>query len=308
MARQGIVLKIEKKKMYVMTDEGEFVELPLPRVIPQLGSTVTISPPTNHTRSYRLALVAAILVIFISVGVFRPLLMPQAVAAVAFDLPIGLELGVDAENRIVDVRARDPFSENLARELNLKGRDIYSATNQVVQAACGGMNWDEGTGESAFMVTVMPLGRRGKMNLDRQLLQEQMMAELERQAFAGYLVVEESSEDLRQKAAQLNLPIGKYLLWERAEFKNIEELQDLPIDSFIPEDEDVLERRFPGMWCRIGERGAGHPNMPHHGEGNQPYDMPPNPSPNGGGTPPMGGRGPMHMHPGMGGMGRMHQR
>lgn len=262
MKKQGVVLKIEKNKMILLTDDGEFLEKPVPSIVPSLGAKVTVYDEKPVYYGFKkLSLVAILLVFVLSFSILRPVLMPPAVAAVAFDLPVGVELGVDEKNRVVKVTAKDEQGQALTRRLNLKGKDVYLAANQLVEASFSPKNLAQDQGGSGVLVTVMPLRGQDRMRLDCQLLHENMRQTLDKQSFNGYLVLQDSDEDLREKAAALDMPVAKYLLWQRlsetnSEFNSIEELKALSMDALMPQDEEVLERRFPGMWHQVGRRGG----------------------------------------------------
>lgn len=224
MARQGIVIKIEKRKMIVMTDEGDFLQLPLPKNPPALGATIPLTTPVRQFDYSRPALVAVLLILVLAVSLFSPMLTPQSVASVTFDLPLSLELEVDGDNRVTAVKAKDAVAQSIAKEMTLEGQDIYQAANQVVRAACSQLILDR-DGEATFVVTVMPHKNRGKMKLDRQQFREHLLQELEQQQFEGYLVVRDNGEELRP----------------------------LPEEALRNPDETLMEHHFPGMWCRVGK-------------------------------------------------------
>lgn len=237
MEKQGIVMKIEKKTMIVMTEEGDFLQLPLPDPVPMPGSVIRLSTPVKKRNYARPALVAALLVLAVAVSLFSPLLTSQSVASVTFDLPLALELEVDSANRVTAVKAKDAIAQSVAEQTDLKGQDIYRAANQVVQAACRNLTF-AGDGEKTFVVTVMPVKNSGKMNLDRQQLREHMLQELEQQQFEGYLVVRDTGDGL----------------------------PPFPEEALSNPDESLLERHFPGMWCRVG-KGHGYHIQETGGEG-----------------------------------------
>lgn len=262
MARQGMVLKLNKKKMTVMTEDGEFLELPLPDKIPAPGTVVELEPTTRKATYPKVALVAALLIVVLGLSLFSPFINSRPVAAVALDLPVALELAVDAQNRVTGVKARDAAARALVEGLELRGKDIYIALDRVVQASCSQMAAGElaGSGQQAFVVTLMPVKGKGKMNLERQKLRDHLLQELEQQQFEGYLIVQDSEEDLREKARAAGLPVADYLVRERSGFST------LPTDALLSQDETQLERHFPGMWCRVGkEQPAGNREpMGHH--------------------------------------------
>lgn len=275
MQKQGILLKIDKNKMIVLTDEGEFLERPLPKKLPSLGAKVIIPAERPAFALRKLSWVAVLLIFVLSFSILRPILISPAVAAVAFDLPVGVELGVDEKNRVVKVVTKDKRAEALYANLNLKGQDVYIAANQLIEATLRPENASVIQDEGAFLVTVMPLKSRGKMMLDHRILNENMRAVLSEQAFDGYFILQDSNEDLREKAAELDLPIAKYLLWQRGidsedEFLSIEELKALSMTALVSQGEEMLEKRFPGMWHHMGHQngmiGPG-PQMGHQGQG-----------------------------------------
>ncbi len=271
MKKQGIVLKLEQNKMIVLTDEGEFLTRPIPENRPLLGTKVNISVEKPAYLFRKLSAVAVLLIFVLSVGILRPILISPAVAAVAFDLPIGIELGVDEKNKVVKVTTRDKQGKEIAAGLDLKGKDVYLAANQLIEATFRFSDTDSAQ-EGAFLVTVMPLRGRGKMMLDAHLLNESMRAMLSQQAFDGYFILQKSNEDLRKQAAKVGLPVAKYLLWQRNldannELISIEELKALSMDSLVSEGEEMLEKRFPGMWHHLGHQSgmAGMGSQMGHG-------------------------------------------
>lgn len=252
MARQGLVLKVEKQRMTVMTDDGEFLDLPTPVSPPKPGDTIPIVTSRKAGRNYpKLALVAALLVALVSISIFGPIFSSQSVAAVKFDAPVALELGVDKQNRVVEVKAEDPVAQSLAEELELRGKDIYVATGQVVQATCRKMMLDPSLlPEEAYVVMVVPRRGQRKISLDRQRLHGQMERALHEQQFEGYLVVLDNEEILKENRAMLQRALNA-------------------------KDEETLERNFPGRWSRVDH---------HHGRKGKQMG-----TPEAQGVPPVGG-------------------
>lgn len=228
MARQGLVLKVEKKRMTVMTDDGEFLNLPTPASPPKPGDTIPIAASRRVDQSYpKLALVAALLIALLSISIVSPIFSSKSVAAVRFDEPVALELGVDRQNRVVEVRAGDPVAQSLTEELELQGKDIYVAAEQVVQATCRRMTVDPALlPEEAYVVTVVPRRGRQQASLDRQRLHGQMERTLQEEQFGGYLVVLDNEEIWKENGVTLKRALNS-------------------------RDEETLERNFPGQWSRL---------------------------------------------------------
>jgi hypothetical protein len=257
-SKKGIVLGLEGRKMIIVTEEGDFLSLPVASPPPGLGETIKLpdfqSP--GWLRSRWLIAAAAVLLLFLSFSLVRPFLLPQAVAAVSFDLSSGLEIQVDEQNRITQVKALQPEGEKLVSQLHLQGESIYTAVGDVIATARGQGCLPTGE-EAAVLVTVIPLQAKDRPGPDPHRLQQEMAAGLERHGFQGYLLVQRAEKDCRREAGKMGLSVGRYLLGEKARAGGkaiyLEDLRAKPVMKLLEGSEENLETMFPGMWCRLGK-------------------------------------------------------
>lgn len=244
--------------MVVVTEEGDFLSVPVTSPPPGLGETIEVPDyqAPGFPRRRWLVTAAALLVLLLSISLVRPLLLPQAVAAVSLDLSSGLEIQVDGQNRVTKVKALQREGEELVSHLDLQGESIYTAVNKVMVLAQGQGYLQTGE-EDTIMVTVIPLKGRGRLGLDSNQLQQAMVAELERHHFQGYLVVQRTEKDHWREAGKMGLSVGRYLLGERAKAGgnviDLEDLKEKPVMKLLGGNEENLETIFPGMWCRVGK-------------------------------------------------------
>lgn len=254
--RKGIVMRIDKQKMVVLTDAGDFLSVPVPKNRPYPGQTVDVpvSSSKSLTRIYGMAIAAAILILVLSLTLLKPLLVPQAVAAVAMDLTSSVELSIDEQNRVIKATALNPEGSSVLQELDLQGEDIYRAVNMVALKAAD-LGYLRHNAENTIIVTVTPL-RVDQVSVDRDRLQQTMHNQLARLNYQGYLVVNQAGAGMRSEARRRGLTVNQYLLWERSQAQgaeiSINELKYQPLDKLVADDEAALERMFPGMWCRVG--------------------------------------------------------
>lgn len=254
---KGMVISLEKKKMVVVTEEGDFLKVPIPACRPLPGQTVSINPdrPQPFTIPIWLRVTVAVLIVSFSALMFKPLAVPQAVAAVSMDLASSVELTIDKQNRVLSTRANNPQGEEVLRGLDLEDMDIYQAVNTVTNRAVQ-LGYLQNDGKNTIMVTVAPLIAQEKINVDRNKLQQTMHDELVKQKYKGYLVVNKSEDELWQEAEKMGLTVNQYLLWKKSQEQktNIEldNIRQQPLAK-IADDEAVINEIFPDTWCHVGE-------------------------------------------------------
>ncbi len=257
---KGIVISLDKKTMVVVTEQGDFLRVSVPVPRPRPGETIQLPlpKPRSFPKYYLRGIAAALLIITLALGMLKPVFMPQAVAAVSMDLASSIELNVDRENRIIGAKAMDAEGQAVLERLNLKGEDVYQAVNLVAVKAVelGYLQKEQG---NTVIVAVVPLKEQARNAIDREKLQQILHDELAKREFQGYLVVDNAELSIRQEAAKAGLTVNQYLLWERSKAGgaelSIEELKSQPLEQVMRGSEDKMERMFPGMWCRVGERG-----------------------------------------------------
>lgn len=259
---KGMVISLEKKKMVVVTEEGDFLKVPIPDCRPLAGQTVNVNlgQPQGFTIPYWLRVAVAVLIISFSALLFKPLVAPQAVAAVSMDLASSVELTIDKQNRVLFARANNSQGEEVLRGLDFKDMDIYQAANIVTNRAVQ-LGYLQKDGKNTIMVTVAPLMAGEKVNVDRKQLQQTMHDGLVKQKYQGYLVVNESEDELWQEAEKMGLTVNQYLFWKRSQEQkaniDISTIKEQPLGN-IADDEAVINKMFPDTWCRVGSFESDH--------------------------------------------------
>lgn len=259
---KGMVISLEKKKMVVVTEEGDFLKVPIPACRPLPGQTVSINEnqPQGFTFPYWLRVAVAVLIISFSALLFKPLVVPQAVAAVSMDMASSIELTIDKQNRVLSAKANNPQGDEVLRDLDLKGIDIYQASNIVANKAMQ-LGYLQKEGKNTIMVTVAPLTAQDKVNVDRNKLQQTMHDGLVKQKYQGYLVVNESEAELWQEAEKMGLSVNQYLLWKRSQEQkeniDISVIRQQPLGKIV-DNETVINKMFPDTWCSVGELESEH--------------------------------------------------
>ena len=261
---KGIVMQVEQKTMVIVTDEGDFLRVPLPAQRPFPGEKVDAAVNKGFTRPFWVGAAAVILIFVLSLGLVKPMLMPQAVAAVSMDLISSVELTVDQENKVVTAKANNPEGLMVLQELDLKGKDIYEAANLVTTTASE-LGYIREKSENTIMVTVSPLNEEAKVSVDRDILQQSMHDELDSRNFQGYLVVNRMGREIMQKAAEMGLTVNQYLYLERSRASgdeiDVTVFKEQSLQELIVADDTTIEGMFPGRWCRVGGSNMGRGGM-----------------------------------------------
>ena len=109
----GLVLKIERKQMTVLTDLGDFMILPIPSPAPRIGQKIWLRHPQAHSLLAWFGGLAAAAALVLALQGFPFRTLPTAVtAAIALDINPSLVLQLDAHGNTVNLL---PLNDDAAR-------------------------------------------------------------------------------------------------------------------------------------------------------------------------------------------------
>lgn len=130
---RGTVMELGSKKTVVLTPDGQFVHIkkePHHRI----GAETTFSAG-SYVRIRRNWLAsglsaAALLILFLGLWTFRT---PPVVAYVTMDINPSVELGLDAKERVREVRAVNDDAEFILEGLKYRGRDLEAVMTEIAE-------------------------------------------------------------------------------------------------------------------------------------------------------------------------------
>ncbi|CAM4469487.1 hypothetical protein FHS16_004407 [Paenibacillus endophyticus] len=137
--KRGIVVSIHKQHAVVMTADGQFLQAPI-QGTPQLGEEIIFEAVYKKTRNVKPAYwygsAAAILLVFI-----LPLLFfiqrdkNPVVAYVSMDINPSVELGVDENGKVRELRALNADGENIIKGLPFDGINVENVASSLLEKA-----------------------------------------------------------------------------------------------------------------------------------------------------------------------------
>ncbi|KTE90733.1 hypothetical protein AT727_24005 [Desulfitobacterium hafniense] len=215
---KGIVMRASKKVTAIYTEQGDFIEVPTPKEVPQVGDMIEVEIKRRrlllHSQSWlKYGTSAAVLFLALSLATFNLLALPNmAVASVSLDINKGIELLVNKDGEIIKVRDIDGGAY-MYEGLSLTDQDTYQAIKLIIDNAV--KTGDLKESENLIFVRIVPLSKWFRTNLDDEQLKNSIQSEMTRLNISGNLVVGESSKEVRKEAQKHEMSVNDHIMYER---------------------------------------------------------------------------------------------
>ncbi|MFT9493456.1 anti-sigma factor domain-containing protein, partial [Anaerosolibacter sp.] len=218
---QGMVLKVEKHHVVIVTDDGEFKRIPMPQNTPLPGDIIQVSFRSNNSYKPYIA-IAAILILLIGFSLGNYYGVPEAYAAVSLDMTPSIELAVNRDNVVIETNANNDEGVKLLNAINVEGLDVYKAVNLITGKA-GEMGFFNPQDKNLVLAAVVPLQNKANpLTIDDEKLMNVIHDEMYNRKYDGYVVVNNSETAVRNQAQQAGLSVNQYLLLEKSKEQGIE--------------------------------------------------------------------------------------
>lgn len=214
--------------------------------------------PSRISVGLRAACAVAAAFLFLVMGVFRlwgPLAPGRAYAYVYVDINPSVEMLVDAQSRVIRVKACDPESASLVSALGrVRGKNVEDVTRTLVEAAVDlGVIGAEGAGKgssdaeaeaqdaqekgegsppeypdkSLIVITISPVGAGDRMEgLETRVatIRDVVEEELRSRIDLSEVVITAAllPREVRESALDAGVPPGRYALWLQAASQGVE--------------------------------------------------------------------------------------
>ncbi|MHB8172318.1 MAG: anti-sigma-I factor RsgI family protein [Thermincolia bacterium] len=211
---KGLVTKIKENYCIVVTKDGEFKRVPLPRQPVRVGKEITFREGgiLNNLTKYSL-LVASFLLVALGVNLFyQPGVTPAAY--VSLDINPSLELAVDEQQKVIDIIAFNQEGQQLANLAEVKNTDLYQAVEKIMVVAITN-KYVQPTKENIILTAVFPTDGK-KLTIDEDRIQKVISTNLSQSRLPGEVVVYRVDDNIRKKATELKLTMGKTVILEYA--------------------------------------------------------------------------------------------
>jgi hypothetical protein len=212
---------------HVLDSDGNFRRV-RSRVKAEVGEEIEVAAfKINRTAKVLLSIVAIFLLTILSTLGWSSWQTPVVVATLSVDINPSLELALDKEKHIVNVRAKNDDAQKLLQGFNFKGQTLTQALNQLITRAIELNYVNE---ERKLIVLGFSQGTEETSESDEKITGLTDLAEVDSQALLSGLneVAASKGLDLEVVIFKLNsregseaqktgLSLGEYALWETAE-------------------------------------------------------------------------------------------
>jgi len=296
-SQKAIILEVNKKYCTVITSGGDFRKL---RMSGNFRAGQEIMLPESRPGLYRYALAAACLAFIIfTAGLWKFWTLPAVAAYVCLDINPSVEMALDKNSVVRGVNPLNDDGKNLVDGMDLEGKDIREAVEDLVLAALDKKYILPGE-ENVVMSSVVPESKTDAPVIEA-MVRESIDASLQGKNIQAEVAVLEAPPEVREEAGKAGMSTGRYMLYLSArekgadvspgDFKNksirlIEKEQRIKVSE--------IEKSPPGHWKdRIRDQyqlpGAAE-NMGEYGKSKKPDSRPDGSAEKpGGGVKPVGG-------------------
>ncbi len=224
--KRGLIMKVSKRKAVIMTKDGSFEQVRLKRgeqpevgqeyICPMDGAGISFRPNRMLLPSFSLALVALIVFVLVAGGMPFGHQKASAAAYVSFDINPSIEVAVDKEMNIIKVRALNEDAKSL-----LEGSDGYKDSSLLYfSESLFEMLEEYGYFDTYDDLLITSSFEQGEVSSElRKRLDDaikQIRSDKNIEDTSIVVSVMEASSDTRNKANELGLSMGKFLVYQDA--------------------------------------------------------------------------------------------
>lgn len=133
MNKSGLVFKVQRKTVVIITQTGEFVEVMIGTDKPQIGERFTGTVVERNNSIKKIVLAAAAILVFLSSGSAYAYYTP--VATVDVEINPSIEVKVNRFDRIISAEAKNDDGQAVLNNLNLNNYKLEEGLIQIVEEA-----------------------------------------------------------------------------------------------------------------------------------------------------------------------------
>ena len=262
LGKRGLVVKISDGYCIILTGKGTYERIPVPPQGARVGAEVSYSYQAFISPIFKpMALVASFLLLFVCYSLFSQSSLPVAVAYVSLDINPSLELSVDKNLDVIDVKCFNSDAASLVQQERLQGKNLYDALAVVITQAIA-KNYIKTGQENLIVSTVTPSGTSlsgaGAPPVDQQAVQQYLEKSINKGGLTGEVRMYSAAGEFRSEAENEGLSPGKYLIYEQLKETgdqvsiddvrqdNIRNLVDIYKLSLLPNYQNIRIQRKNG--------------------------------------------------------------
>jgi len=278
--KRGVVMSIHKQHAVVMTADGQFLQAPI-QGKPQIGEEITFEEECKKPRAfkpyYRYSSAAAIvLLLFVPFLFFMLRDAHPVVAYMSMDINPSVELGVDGNEKVRELRALNEDGEIIIKGLNYKGVNVETVAASILERAKGSHYLDT-PNKDIFIASVLIDDKSAhKIDFENILTEKvdqklrSVLAQLAAEAASANITTLSVPNEVRQEAAANGISSGKmavYLMAKDEGYKlELEQLKQQSIDkvtepiggvkTIVDNAEDTSKKKLKELVAREQEEKA----------------------------------------------------
>jgi hypothetical protein len=216
--KRGLVVKISDGYCIILTGKGTYERIPVPPQGARVGAEVSYSYQAVISPIFKpMMLVASFLLLFVCYSLFSQSSLPVAMAYVSLDINPSLELSVDKNLDVIDVKCFNTDATSLIQQDRLQGKNLYDALAVVVAQAIA-KNYIKTGQDNLIVSTVTPSGTSpsdGAPPIDQQAVQQFLEKSINKGRLTGEVRMYSTNGEFRSEAENEGLSPGKYLIYEQ---------------------------------------------------------------------------------------------
>jgi len=216
---RGLVMElINNKTCIILTGDGRFLKVPIPRCGAIVGQEITIND--NVLRTIRPYLAAAsLLAVVMAWFVFEMIFSGAAAAYVVLDINPGIQLGVNGKKEIVNARGLDESGEHLLEHLDVVDKPLDQGLAEIFDEAVRN-DYLKPENKQVVLATVVQNKQTSVISVIKSqgnMVVTEEIRGIVRDSFdktdvRAELVLAETDLETMKKADKVGISTGRYLL------------------------------------------------------------------------------------------------
>lgn len=252
---KGIVMEMTQAHLIVLTPDGRFMKIPRSSRVCDVGDEIVFATPLFRWKSpfvaFSSSVAAAIVLCVVAFNGITPGLggIQPIVAYVTLDINPSVELGIDSQEQVQEVKGLNEDGIVLIEQLSYKGKSLSSVTNELMNRVERKGLLDNGEGDIIITSTKAyeeakiddaAVSESVKKSVDKHIQEKHPQNQTD--IHVASLV---APLDIRQAAQSEGVSVGKYAIYLNAKSigsaVTIEEIKTQSIHS-IAQDRGGLDK------------------------------------------------------------------
>ncbi|PKM43544.1 MAG: hypothetical protein CVV03_08530 [Firmicutes bacterium HGW-Firmicutes-8] len=220
MKNKGMIVKIKNSYCIVLTKDGTYHKVPLSgRQLVRVGAEMEFST-FGWSRFIKPALMAAsFLILVFGFSLYRNVATPEAFAYVSLDINPSVELAVDKDLKVLNVRPLNGDAEKLLASIQLRGSDLYTSVNSILAESVR-----EGyikPGQKNYVLSTVTVNNEAAAvkqsgGINNDSLSRNLETAVENKGLDIQIVILSSDRNTRDEAVRRGLSTGKFVVYKEA--------------------------------------------------------------------------------------------